>query len=265
MSASGRLLDLAVSELAGELAESPHPSLDDLAAYYRRSLPEADARAVQDHLLVCPECTALLLDLDELAAIGREEAIPASPGEEADAEWERLKQRLEPVSPAAPKPLPFRARPRRAPVWLQAAAAALLVSTGTLAYRVADLRRTVGELTAPQVNSEIVELASSPLRGEANPREVRLRQHVEQLLVFLRTPPNESFPAYQIVVARSAGGPPFSIGGAQPDSRGTFTLTLSRQWIGDGGDFDITVFGLADGRREVVTTYSLRLATNATL
>ena len=77
MSASTRVLDLAVRRLADEPAAASHPTLDELAAYYHRSLQQAEAAAVQDHLVTCRECTARLLELDEIHEMGQEAVAPA--------------------------------------------------------------------------------------------------------------------------------------------------------------------------------------------
>src|SRR5437588_11667372 len=46
---------------AGESAE--HLSVEVLSAYYRRTLPVANAAGVRSHVVLCPECRDLLLDL----------------------------------------------------------------------------------------------------------------------------------------------------------------------------------------------------------
>ncbi len=46
----------------------PHPDLDELIAYHGGGLEPDAARRLQDHLVLCPRCASLLLDLDAFAA-----------------------------------------------------------------------------------------------------------------------------------------------------------------------------------------------------
>ena len=45
----------------------PHPIHDEMAAYHAGELGEEEAKALQDHLVLCPQCARLLLDLDAFA------------------------------------------------------------------------------------------------------------------------------------------------------------------------------------------------------
>lgn len=53
---------LAAEDLA---AGGDHPPPEELIAYHERSLPEARAAELRDHLAVCSECTALVLEFEE--------------------------------------------------------------------------------------------------------------------------------------------------------------------------------------------------------
>ena len=146
----------------------PHPKPEMLAAYHAGELTEPEERRLQDHLVGCPECAALLLDLDGLAdpGFGAGSLAPA----DQEALWKSLQAEIgkeEPVVPAsltAPV-VPLRRR-STSPRWLPALAAALLAATIGLSVWVASLRRTVAELSLPQANAPVLDLDADAARGE---------------------------------------------------------------------------------------------------
>src|SRR5437763_1557757 len=105
-----------------------HPEPETLAAYHAGELTEPEERRLQDHLVGCPECSALLLDLDGL---GRPEfgAGSLAPADQ-EALWRSLQPEIRkeepPPAPLAPVIAPVVPLRRRAAShrWLQALAAA---------------------------------------------------------------------------------------------------------------------------------------------
>lgn len=70
----------------GKSAE--HLSVEVLSAYYRRTLPAGTAARVRRHVVVCPECRDLLLDL---ARFLEDRQGPHHPSAvEVKAAWEKL-------------------------------------------------------------------------------------------------------------------------------------------------------------------------------
>src|SRR4051812_39568903 len=123
-----------------------HPEPETLAAYHAGELPEGEAQRLQDHLLACRECAALLVDLDGLA----DPAFGAGSLSAADQEalWGRIQGEIKkeetPLAPVVPLRRP--ASPSGSPRWLMALAASLLVATVGLSAWVVSLRRTVETL-----------------------------------------------------------------------------------------------------------------------
>ncbi len=104
-------LDMVVDEKRRQLG--PHLSDDELVAYHAGELEAASADRVQDHLVLCPRCAGLLLELDAFAADAA--TVPSSPAATV------------PSSPAATVvPIAERRAPRRR--WWLAAAAAVAAS-----------------------------------------------------------------------------------------------------------------------------------------
>lgn len=111
-----------------KLRVGPHVGTRRLIAYREGTLPEAEREKVQEHLSLCPRCTGLLRELRdfEAAAAGAVEPGPEPLRQEA---WESLSRRLPRPAPPAVRPvaaLPARRRP--VPVFVYAAAAALLLA-----------------------------------------------------------------------------------------------------------------------------------------
>jgi hypothetical protein len=150
----------------------PHPEPDVLAAYHAGELTEPEERRLQDHLVGCPECAALLLDLDGLAdpGFGAGSLAPA----DQEALWRSLQAEIR--KEEAPVPLapvvPLRRR-TLSPPWLPALAAALLAVTIGLSAWVVSLQRKVGslhhtvqELSQAQPNPAVIQLFPITVRGK---------------------------------------------------------------------------------------------------
>lgn len=76
-----RLAPIETPAAARPAGHDDHPSAERLVAYRAGELGDADREAVRDHLALCRECAAIVLDL---AGRHRDEA-------ELDAAWERLR------------------------------------------------------------------------------------------------------------------------------------------------------------------------------
>lgn len=219
-----------------------HPSLDEIAAYHARTLPPAEEARIQDHLVECRRCTAVLLERDELAR-EIEASEPAAPGEDAEA-WEALRSRLPRSSQgeepshrveAPGRPVTSPVRPgRRSPRWPPAIAASLLVATLGLTAWNASLRRRLAEIDQPQVNAPIHEITSGPLRSSGEAAILELAHGIRFYTLVLRPsappPPGE----WEVEISRPDGSVEWRGQGLRPNEHGSFSLTLSRGLVGEG-------------------------------
>jgi hypothetical protein len=178
-----------------------HPEPEVLAAYHAGELTEPEERRLQDHLVGCPECTALLLDLDGLSR--PEFGAGSLPPADQEALWKSLQEEIRKEErPPAPV-VPLR-RPSSSPRWLPVLAAALLAVTIGLSAWVASLRRTVGELSRPQLATPIVDLYSSGSRSEGSPRSAETVPASAPLLTVILHPENpRGTGRYRVEIARS--------------------------------------------------------------
>ncbi len=239
-----------------------HPDAETLAAYHARELTEEDEQHVQDHLLACRECAALLLDLEGLGDpdFGREVAIPAGTEE---AVWERLRQEIreEPAPPAAVVPFPPRRR-SAPPPWLPALAAALLVAVIGLSVWVASLRRTVDELSQPEVNAPVLDLVPLGIgqRDEAVAPAAEVPTGARMFTLILSPARRGDFLDYEAEIASAGGTVVWRERGLRPNDYGSFSLTVQRDWLGTG-EHRIRLFGIpSGGAREPLGEYALRIA-----
>lgn len=146
-----------------------HPDADRLIAYHHGELAAGEADAVQEHLTLCRQCTALVADL---AAFPHLDAQPGEPSEHEVAQaWRRVEALL---SRRAVAGVPDRGTSggtphatvpwhRAAVAWAVAACLALLcVGLGSWSFH---LESRLAELTAPRPNVPVVDLGSGTRRS----------------------------------------------------------------------------------------------------
>jgi Putative zinc-finger len=232
-----------------------HPEPEMLAAYHAGELTEPEERRLQDHLLGCPECAALLLDLDGLSdpGFGASSLAPA----DQEALWRSLQAEIrkeEPAIPASVAPVVPLRRRAASPRWLQALAAALLVATIGLSVWVASLRRTVAELSLPQANAPVLDLDAGTARGDGTVQPAWVVPKNVRFFTLILSPPEPRSTRYRVAIERAGGGEVRSVE-LPPNEVGSLSLTLSRRWIGPG-DYRVRLFGPG---REPVAEYGLRV------
>jgi hypothetical protein len=239
-----------------------HPEPETLAAYHGGELPEDEAQRLQEHLLACPECAALLLDLDGLADPGFGAGSLSAADQEAL--WGRIAAEIQKEAPALAPVVPLR-RPSRSsrstpqPRWLQALAAALLAATVGLSAWVASLRHTVEALNRPEPNAPVIDLYSGTSRSAGSPRPGAIVPgNFRFFTVILHPPHARSTSRYRVEIVRAEGGSVWSRGGIMPDPLGPLPLTLTRSLIGPG-EYWIRLFEETGNPKEPLVDYGLRI------
>jgi hypothetical protein len=87
----GVLRRLADEARMGQDPEA-HPTVEDLVAYHAGELPEGRGGALQEHLVLCPDCPELILALDGFTKLPGGE--PGTPPAGLDSAWEEVRRRL---------------------------------------------------------------------------------------------------------------------------------------------------------------------------
>ena len=256
----------------------PHLEPDEIAAYHAGELSPEDEKRVQGHLAACRECAELLLDLDGLGdpGFGAEEDLPAGAEEKV---WEGLRTQVQTTAGtravvetprrgvstegAAVRPFPVeRRRLSTPPRWLQALAASLLIAVVGLSLWVATLRRTVDELSQPQLDAPVLDLYSTRSRGEAGaPPVFTVPGNARWFTVILNPSIQRMDNEYRVEIVESGGETVWSGSGLHPNIHGSLSLTLSRRLLG-AGDFRIRLIGRdpsGGGQGEQIEEYVLRV------
>lgn len=222
---------------------SPHPAPEELLACRAGELPAPEKKRVEDHLVACPDCLELLLDLGRLSdpGFGSERSITAA---ERAADWQAVQARLvPPAAETAPRRRLARLLSSPRPAW--ALAAALLVAVVGLSLRTRQLERSVEDLGRPQVNTPVVDLfPASPLRGEEGEAAVVELAPSSRFYTLILSPKSSSdYAGYRLEVLDSGGRAVWSADGLEKDRHGSFTLILARSFL-DPGEYRFRLYGL---------------------
>lgn len=231
-----------MSELVHELGEAlrhraasaGHPEPETLAAYHAGELDADAASRLQEHLVYCRRCSALLLGLGDLArAVAA--AGPATGDAVASAEDTiRTESDRTPTPDAAKvlRPPPTRWGLSR-PV-LSALAASLLVVTAVLGVRVHELGDTVDRLEQPRINVAVHDLyAADAYRGD-DEAVIEIAAEGEPATLILNPAEPGTFDSYRVSIERSDGGRVWVGDGLEPGPWENFSLVLPAGFLPAG-------------------------------
>lgn len=227
-------------------ATGEHPEADELFAYLAGELGEEDRERLVAHLEGCRRCTALLVEIEPLAA-------PDPPREDGVADladaaaWRSMKARLVTEKAATARP------PRRGRGLWQAAAAVFFAATVLLAWRVAELSRSVDELAAPRANVPI--LYAEPTREEAD-RVLVMPEDVDLLVLALTA--SGGYPSYSVEIADAEGEVLWTQAGLRATDYDTVRLVVTRRFLGPGR-YRILLFGAGETGRDAIDDYPLEV------
>ncbi len=226
-----------------------HPGTEELAAYSAGRLTPAQEDRVQEHLSLCRDCTVQVVDVAQLAATATTEAELGDA--QVEALWRRLVTDLN-APPAA-------GRWTAPPVWLAAVAASLLIAALGLAVWVSDLRRTIGTLSGPQLNTPVAVLVPGAFFRDAEERRttIDLPPGAGSLTLVMALSERASFGGYSLEIA--AGDSVRWRGeGMLRNAEGSFTVTLARSWL-PLGRYHLRVFGHNGTERRLLATFPIEL------
>lgn len=153
---------LAESLGSGSGPADEHPDLEDLAAYHEGGLEPTAREAIGQHLLLCDDCAAVILDLTHLDDPSASDDATGPSEHEIERAWRKQKELLAhdgvlTTEPARNPALHVVVRPTLPP-WLRAAAAVLLTTLFGLGFWVVSLRQTVEDLQRLQTNPPLANL-----------------------------------------------------------------------------------------------------------
>lgn len=257
MNEADRDLKASIGELAarGRRELGDHPDPDELAAYHAGALAPADEERVRDHMVLCAPCGETLLDLARFADPEAEdgEGLPAGLG---TAVWSGVLSGIHEAEDRPPAPvIPIRrvsevegtgvkALPRRVRTF-QALAAALLLATIGLSLWVASLRRTLHEVSQPQLNAPVQDADTGTARSEGAPVHIiKIPADARLYTVILNPAGRRGETGFRVDIVRGAaekGGVVWSGTTSRLNAYGSLSLTLTREAVGPG-DYRIRLF-----------------------
>ena len=233
-----------------------HPDADTLVDYHEGTLPPADAQRVQDHLVVCRECAALVADLEGLGdpGFGADEDLP---DETAELVWKNVRQQIR-RDEGPSNVVSFRGRERAPdlPSWVRPLAAMLVISTMALSGWVAHLRDQVKDLSSPQINAPILDLyPAGSTRGEGAGDVQPVPADARDILLILHPPGRSRFAEHGVEIVDAGGRAVWRTDrGLALNADGLFTLGLPREYLG----LRLRLVGIdPGGGRELVEEYAL--------
>lgn len=232
-----------------------HLKLEDVTTYHGGTLSPEEEERIQEHLAACPECSALLLDLEGLSDPSNDGAVSQA---ELAAAWRVVGGRLrQEMAGTAGKASSGGRSPIGSP-WLHALAAILLLAVGTLAFQVVRLQHLVGDVPQPQLNAPVLDLRPS-VRGEgigAAAPEVPSRARLFTLVI--NPVGSLSQGTYAVEIIDAAGKRAWSGQGLELNSFGSFSLALSRRTL-SAGEYRLRLFSLTTGHRQLIGEYAFRV------
>jgi putative zinc finger protein len=242
-----------------ELRGAEHPSTTRLIAYHRGEVPPVEAAAITEHLSLCGECTALVLDASEFFADDdEEEAAPA----DLETSWQELRAaatRAEERPPAAvpaltPPSIPRRPLFRSLAFAYGLAATFAAVSVGLLVFR------GTTPPPRPQVNSGLYDLTPADSeRGEAvQAIPIRFNSPEDSALLILNPAVVADSARYGVRIRQMDGTVVWRSEDLVPQASGAFQLSLPAGAL-PPGRYSLELYGITDGREKHLGAYRIAI------
>ncbi|HEX4955803.1 MAG TPA: zf-HC2 domain-containing protein [Thermoanaerobaculia bacterium] len=210
-----------------------HPEPELLLAYHERRLAEPEAARVRAHLVVCRECTDLVLDLAAFPEVPLRVPVEGEVEDLVPAWEEIVEAHREREQGAGPRRGGSSAVGFRVMVAL---AAGLCVVTVALAWRLATVSQELAEERAPQANVPTAPIRLHGATRGAEPEQVTVPAAARHLPFVVLAPAGETGP-FRAVIFRLEGRPPRrpeEVPGLLPDPDGFLTFSLHRRSLPAG-------------------------------
>ncbi len=235
----------------------PHPGVEEWIAYHGRTLATGEEERLRSHLVTCPECVTLLLDVEAFERPHGEDPDQVSELERVAA-WRSFQGALrrqeirEESSAGKPPATPWSQR--------MAIAASLLVAILGLSAWMAGqransgLRARLDALSAPQANAVIVDLYQEPTRRSGGETATEVPLGSPATLVLYLSEPQE-YADYEVDILDEREETVWSSRGLEldPDFL-TVTLALPGGSL-PGGEYRIRLYGVGAGEKVLLGDY----------
>lgn len=250
-----------------------HPTPEQLVAYRAGELPEEEQERLRDHLAVCRDCAALLLDLADFGNLKPPAGVPELTDAQVDQAWQSMRSRIAqedtPEAAAVPGPakvVPLRPVPPALParvetparsVWPRAAVWFLIAGLGILS---AVLANKLQDRTKPTDKVAVAHLSpeGDGVRGggEARPKPP-LSQDEDLLLIFLRPFDAEPYTSYRAQILDQEGKNRYE--GPVKSERGQDPMFKVPSGFLAPGDYCAQLSGSRNGQWQPLERYSFQI------
>lgn len=232
----------------------PHPGVEEWIAYHGRRLGPAEEDRLRSHLVTCPECVMLLLDVEAFANPQGEEAPKVSEFESVAA-WRCFLSHLRSQGVGAQR------SPARPWTHRLAIAASLFVGVVGLSAWMSgqrlngDLQARLDELSVPQANPVIVDLYQDPAVRSGGESATEVPAELASTLVLHLSEPRE-FSDFEVdILDAEAEAVVWSSRGLVLDGDFlTVTLALPKGSL-PSGEYRIRLYGVGTGEKVLLADY----------
>lgn len=245
-----------------------HPEPEQLAAYHQGELDEVQEASMQEHLLWCRHCTALLLGFHDLSGDAELEATaaPSDPAPLAD------KSADSDAVAAGPPPAVQHPRGSSSSRWLPVLLAASLLLCAGLVFQTLRLQKAVDHLSEPQVDVAVQDLyledslrapaEDSGANGGTHPAAA-LSAKAEWITLILNAPDHpmpqsSSYEDHQLVIEDADGNEIWQRRGLAASPWNTFSVVLHRDFL-EPGSYRLRVLGRQQDRWVEIGSFPLQV------
>jgi anti-sigma factor RsiW len=224
------------------------PSPEELIAFSRGELPEAEAERIRELLAYYPDLAVALAEGDDIAM----DEAPVLNREQIEADWQLLQHRMSPVvSPHVAAAATQAPAPRW--MWLAALAPAVLFA-GLFFQSRFIIRELRQQITQPQVLVERIELFENVTRGATSAMPVKLQTSTEQIVLVLTVTEDVSARAFRVQIRNLDSSQVVWKGNVNRGRDGTFSIVVPRSFL-TAQAYEVDLFG--DDRQ--IATYAFWL------
>jgi hypothetical protein len=232
-------------------APDDHPAPEKLSAYLANELSPEEDDALQEHLIACPLCTDLLLDLQRFLDPPEEDRPREGVADfEAAAEWRELKGKLG-RGASHPAVVPKR-RPLRRVAESPALAAVLALLLVGAAYRSVMLQRELTRPSTVQITTIEAPGGKKGAPASAEPTPFRLGN-----VAVFDTHSERPYPRYRLSFIDKDGRIQITVE-AQEDENGMIGLRLPKNSL-TPGLYHVEVVGLEGTAANPIREFDIRI------
>lgn len=254
-----RLFDLLAEEERGEPDPVEHPGAATLSAYHAHTLSADQVPGVQEHLVLCRQCRAQLLEYAEFMGASAEESEENVSSFERAAEWRLLKERMGEEPLPAPRRGDYDRQTRKRRLSTPSHIAYSLVAVLTLALVGVSLY--AGSI-ARELRRPVAVDDSEPLAARGSKRSSSIPSRAVRLPVSLTIEVSSPkiFPKYRADFRDERGALLWSVKTKKIQEDGTIKLYLPSRCLAPGS-YQVILWGLQGSSQEDLGVYDVRIVT----